>query len=298
MRKSLPILLLFVTAAAAAAAAPDLPGSRDPLNFERFPHAWIVNYERDDEFLPREFIVSRVDKTRRDVRAERKVRTDARLESATYRIPDGTPRQEVVEYYLTLLGGELLFSCEGRDCGRSNHWANYIFKQAILFGPDKHQFYIAVNHAEHLVGVYIVERGNKRVYAHLLVLEPAEPVAVAGNQILTERLAGDGYVVLDGVVPLRDGSLPASAEQTLKDIGDRLDIFSGHRVYVVCHVYGSGSTENLLLAADRCSLTAVNLLASDIGPELVAFGAGPLLPRAGGSVSRIELILPHRLHHQ
>ena len=293
MRKSLPIVLMLLSGV--ALAAQDLPGSRDPLGLERFPHAWIVGYERDDELLPREFIVSRVDKTHRDVRAKRKVRTDARLETTTYRIPGGTPREEVVDHYLALLGAETLFSCQGRDCGRSNHWANYIFKQAILFGPDQNQFYAAVNYQQHLLGVYVVERGNKRVYAHLLVLQPAEPVAVASNQVLIEHLAGDGYAVVDGVRPLPDGSLPDLAQQNLKAIAAQLAIFSGQRVYVVCHIYGSTSPENLLAAADRCSVSAAGLLHTEAGPDLVAFAAGPLLPRAAGSDSRIELILPGRL---
>ncbi|MCZ6711907.1 MAG: DUF4892 domain-containing protein [Gammaproteobacteria bacterium] len=294
----IPVSLLMLVGSAAVAAAPDVPGSRDPLNLERFPHAWIVKYERDDELLPREFIVSRVDKTHRDVRAERKVRTDARLEAVTYRIPEGIPRQDVIDHYVSVLGSELLFSCEGRYCGRSNHWANYIFKQAILFGPDKNQFYIAVNHAAHLVAVYVVERGNKRVYAHVLVLKPDKPVAVAENQILTERLAGEGYAVVEGVVPLHDGDLPGSAGQILGGIADQLNIFTGHRIYVVCHIYGSASADVLITAAGRCSQTAVQLLERDNGPELVAFAAGPLLPRASGSAPRIELILPHRLQHQ
>jgi hypothetical protein len=293
----IPVSLLMLVVSAAVAAAPDVPGSRDPLNLERFPHAWIVNYERDDELLPRDFIVSRVDKTHRDVRAERKVRTDARLEATTYRIPEGIPRQEVIAHYVSALGNGSLFSCEGRDCGRSNHWANYIFKQAMLFGPDKNQFYIAANHAEHLVGVYVVERGNKRVYAHVLALKPVKPVAVAENEILTERLAGEGYAVVEGVVPMHDGDLPASAPQILGAIADRMNIFTGHRIYVVCHIYGSSSADVLITAAGRCSQTAVQLLARDGGPELVAFAAGPLLPRASGTAPRIELILPHRLQH-
>ncbi|MFP6816269.1 MAG: hypothetical protein VB949_11455, partial [Pseudomonadales bacterium] len=73
--------------------------------------------------------------------------------------------------------------------------------------------------------------------------------------------------------------------------------FTGHRIYVVCHIYGSSSADVLITAAGRCSQTAVQLLARDGGPELVAFAAGPLLPRASGTAPRIELILPHRLQH-
>ncbi len=283
---------------AAAWSEPDVPGSRDPLGLARFPHAWIVAHEQDAALLPREFVVSRVDKTRRDVRAERKVRTEADLESATYHMPPGTPREEVVAHYRRLLGPDALFTCEGRDCGRSNHWANYIFKQPILYGPDQNQSYIAMQHAGHLLGLYVIERGNKRVYAHLQVLGPARPVAVAVNQVLTERLAGNGYVVVEGVTPLANGTLPAASREVLAGLASDLAIFSGKRVYVVCHVYGSQPTAQLLDASRACSVAAVELLAGSGGPELVAFGAGPLLPRGSTSTRRVELVLPHRLHHE
>ncbi len=275
-----------------------MPGSRDPLDLDRFPHAWIVAYERDTEMLPREFVVSRVDKTRRDVRAERKVRTEADLESVTYRIPPGTPPEEVLAHYQRSLGAAALFACEGRDCGRSNHWANYIFQQPILYGPDQNQAYLAVQHAGHLLGLYVIERGNKRVYAHLQVLRPAQPVAVAVNQVLTERLAGNGHVVVEGATPLANGTLPQSARDVLSGLAPELGIFAGQRVYVVCHLYGSQPTEQLIEASRACAAAAAELLARPGGPALVGFGAGPMLPRGSTSIRRVELVLPHRLHHQ
>jgi hypothetical protein len=282
----------------AAWSEPDVPGSRDPLGLARFPHAWIVAYEQDTQSLPREFVVSRVDKTRRDVRAERKVRTEAELESVTYQIPAGTPPEEVLAHYRRLLGADVLFDCRGRDCGRSNHWANYIFRQPILYGPDQNQSYIAVKHDGHLLGLYVIERGNKRVYAHLQVLRPAEPVAVAVNQVLTARLAGNGFVVVEGVTPLPNGTLTAASRDLLVGLAPDLGIFAGQRVYVVCHLYGSQPTERLLEASRACSSAVAALLTGPGGPELVGFGAGPLLPRGSTSTRRVELVLPHRLHHQ
>jgi hypothetical protein len=115
--------------------------------------------------------------------------------------------------------------------------------------------------------------------------------------VLDGQLAGLGFAVIDGVVPLADGGLPDSARSALAEVAAALDIFAGQRVYVVCHLYGSAAADILLTAADRCSTEVVNLLVRDGGPELVAFAAGPLLPRASGTVSRIELVLPRRLHH-
>ncbi len=291
------VLTAGVATAGQAWPQSDITGSTDPLNIARFPHAWIVEYDSDDEYLTREFAYGRVDKTRRDIRIEKDVRASATIERATYRIPSGTPVAEVVDHYLKLLGAGELFSCSGRDCGRSNDWANHIFKKAILYGPDGNQFYLAAEYEEHLVALYVIERGNKRVYAHLEALDLETNVAVASNSVLIEDLAGDGFSVIGGLDPLGDGNLPETSRATLRGLAEELNIFSGQTVYVVCHLYSSAETSAVIEASRRCSEQAVAALTLDGGPLFVPFAAGPLLPRATGARSRIELVLPHRLDH-
>lgn len=281
------------------AAAVDVGGSSDPLGIERYPHAWIVGYENDTSLRPREYALSRVDKTRRHIRVEHEVRASATREWATYEMPAGTQVDDVIEHYLTLLGSNALFSCHGRDCGRSNHWANYIFKQSILFGPDGNQYYLAAEHGDNLIALYIIERGNKRVYAHLEALRPESKVALTANQSLIENLAGDGLGVIDGLTPERDGSLDPAALELLAELGQELVIFGDQKIYVVCHLYGSEDTQMLIERSQRCAEAAVEGLAQDSGAPLLApFAAGPLLPRTGGRTSRLELVLPHRLSHK
>ena len=287
------ICLLLPTSTAFAAV--DIADARDPLDLERFPRSWIVLYERDDQLVNREFVVSRVDKTRRDVRVEREVRTPAALESATYEMPAGSRAQDVINHYLERVGTGELFSCRGRSCGRSNHWANHIFKQAILFGPDHNQYYFAGEFGDRLLSLYVIERGNKRVYAHLTVLTPQQPVAVTYNQEMVDQLSGNGFVVLEGITPNTDGSLSEQARDRLSDLAQSLQVLNGQEVFVVCHLYGSLATDELLERAGSCSEEAVELLGAADGPTLIAFAAGPLLPRPAGTMSRLELILPHRL---
>ena len=240
--------------------------------------------------------MSSVDKIRRDLRIERQVRISATFERTTYRIPSGTPRAEVVDHYVRLLGSAELFACGGRDCGRSNLWANDVFKMAFLYGPDANQYYLAADYKGHLVSVYIIERGNKRIYAHLEVMKPAGEISVGLNEKLTERLAGDGFAVIEGVTPRADGTLPVEGEKVLTDLSAQLNIFNGQRVFLVCHLYGPTRAELLLEAAARCSERAIEILNREGGPELVGFSAGPLLPRARGAIPRLELVVPHRLN--
>ena len=292
--------LLLALAPVLAAAASDLPGSADPPGIDRFPRAWIIAYEQQDEFAPQEFITSAVEKIRRELRIERKLRLEATAVRITYQIPADTPLTEVIAHYKKALGPEALFSCRGRDCGRSNGWANQVFGQAILYGPEANQFYIAAEAGGKLMSAYVIERGNRRIYAHVEALRPREAVEAVANVRLTEDLAGKGFATIAGVRPRRDGSIPEAGLATLRGIAPRLRIFERLTVHVVCHLYGPEGTALLLERSTDCARTARDALGEGIdegaGPNLVAFGAGPLLPRTGGTVARIELVLPHRQH--
>lgn len=290
------ILTPILLAAGLPARAADVAGSADPLGLARMPHSWIVDYELDESLLPREYALGRVDKTRRNVRVEHEVRTAASREWATYEMPAGTQPEEVIEHYLRVLDTEPLFTCRGRDCGRSNLWANEIFKRAILYGPDANQFYFAGERDGALLALYVIERGNRRVYAHLEVLRPERQVAVEWNTEVLDRLAGEGMALIEGVTPDRLGNLDEAETALLESLTAGMDVFSGQTVYVVCHLYGQETAGKLIERSQECAEHAVEVLKTDAGPDLVPFGAGPLLPRVG-SGPRLELVLPHRLSH-
>ncbi len=128
------------------------------------------------------------------------------------------------------------------------------------------------------------------------MLKPQREVALSHNAEVFDRLAGDGWAVIDGVVPDRSGAFQDEAIAALQALAGGLDVFQGQTIYVVCHLYGSEPGEALLARSGRCAEGAVAALTRPGGPRLVPFGAGPLLPRVG-SDSRLELILPHRRSH-
>ncbi len=67
-------------------------------------------------------------------------------------------------------GAHLLYWCEGRDCGSSSLWANTVFGQSRLYGPDDDQAYALLRlgepRTESLVALYAITRGNRRGYLH------------------------------------------------------------------------------------------------------------------------------------
>ncbi len=299
------LVLLAAQAPAAMAAAEDTPGSRDPFGVSRYPRAWIVDYRRDEEVRPREFVTSRVDRIRRDLRVPGLLRVDGLLESVTYRIPDGVAVADVVAHYAEQLGSDVLFRCQGRGCGRSNDWANQVFNQAILYGPDTNQVYVAREWQGRLVALYAIERGNQRTYVHLRFVEPMGGLGLEPNALLVQRLNERGWASVDGVEPGPDGSIDTAGRRLLEALAGPLAEFAGQPIYVVCHVYGPQQPQALLDASRRCAeagveaiaagSTAAGSTAAGAGSgelELQAFGAGALLPRPNLRRPRLEIVLP------
>lgn len=73
-------------------------------------------------------------------------------------------------------GARLLYWCEGRDCGPSNLWANAIFANARLYGPDERQQYALLVSGRQLAALYAVTRGNGRGMLHVDLLQAGEPL--------------------------------------------------------------------------------------------------------------------------
>lgn len=70
--------------------------------------------------------------------------------------------------YLQQHDAQMLFWCEGKDCGPSNLWANAVFDTARLYGPDEQQSYAAFIQPKDgsLITVYAITRGNGRSLLH------------------------------------------------------------------------------------------------------------------------------------
>ena len=289
------------------AAEPDFPGSADPPDFVRFPGAWIVAYSPPGAVRDYEFITGPVDKIRRDVRIDDSLRLSGTLTRVTWRAPAGTRLADAVEHYRGLAlaaGGELVFECSGPDCGRSTVWANHVFRVPVLAAPNRTQHLLAVampsaDGGRLLATIYAVQRGNRRVYAHVDTFAPdaGSVVEFDGNRDLAQVLARHGHAVVDGVTPGRLGHLPPEALTTLETIASSLAAFADQPLHVVCHLGGSAPTDTLMARSSACAEEAAAKLAES-GVSALAFGAGPLLPREDAPLDRVELVAPQRLRRR
>lgn len=269
-----------------------------------FPDASLVRSYESEELETYEFVLSPVESVARELQIDESVRIPARYVRETWEMPRSATFNEIRDYLQGRLrerGFTTLFDCEGRDCGRSNLWANHIWRLAVLYGPNTSQFYLAVQQQDQglLAALYLVERGNRRIYANLDIVEPLEMPRFNAALRIASQLRESGRVRLDGLLPssawlrgLREG-LSEAILQTLVPVAEQLAILSGERVYLVCHLYGPESTEELIEASNHWASLLVAELEVEGGPELIAFGVGPLSPISGeASSSRIELIFP------
>ena len=295
---------VFAVAAASPQAAQDIPGGRDPDGIDRFPRSWIVEYEEVAESLPYRFVTAPVDKIRQDLRIEG-VRVTGPVQRVTYRIPEGEQLDDIAAHYRELLdagGSGVVFSCDGPDCGRSTIWAHDVFGIPILVAPNRSQRFLAapttIGGVAKLVSVYAVQRGNRRLYAHVEVVVPEEEVVFDTNRTLAETLARTGFAVIDGVVPDAVGALTGEDIARIEAVAATLGAFGRETIHVVCHLYGSAPVDELKRRSERCAATAAETLRRAGGVAAQASGLGPLGPQEGLAKSRVELVLPYRLRSE
>lgn len=179
MRRLILCLIPFVSPLLAAEPA----GSQDLDVLPRFPRAEIVDYQ-DVPSLERRYPQDGLRRISGRLRASAEVLTEGRLRALTYRLPDEhSPREalDAAREHLLGQGAQLLFWCEGRDCGSSSLWANQIFGNAKLYGPEERQSYLLLRLAEprqdSLLALYGITRGNRRAYLHAEQLDGTAPLA-------------------------------------------------------------------------------------------------------------------------
>ena len=269
---------------------------------QEYPRATLVESELSTDSQPHTFITGPVDKKARDVLFEKSVTVEGTMSWWLFEVPSGPRREDAISFYeqqIDTLGGRTIFSCHGRDCGRATIWAGSVFQVRTLSAPDQNQYYSAtafdIDGRQVLVTLYIVERGNKRIYSYIQQINVEQPVSFGLNQNFAETLARRGIAVIEGVVPDLSGRLDPEVLSLIDAVGDDLNPFRTDSVYVVCHIYGRRSTEELLEASSRCALEVAERIAGRDVVSPTPFGVGPLAPSGVEPKARVELVVPGKL---
>lgn len=307
------VLAAFLVVAPVRLSA-DVAGSSDYASFERFPGSTIVDY-RQEPATVYNLPLGRMQRAAGTVAPSRAERFQGHLRRITYEIPGGFLADEVYRFYREQLlsqGQQALFSCQGRGCGSSNFWANDVFGNRILYGPEANQFYLASTYQgmreqdqeqEQVNGyaaLYVVTRANRRMYAHIDFLElPAQLAAEQREALNTTPQALEQRLARERAVVITDLGFDDSDELVNADGIDLIvDVLSRDvllEVYIVGHLQGNGELGELQARSARRAQAVVDrVAASGIDADrMQAQGLGPLAPlcRPGPCSQRIELVL-------
>lgn len=242
------------------------------------------------------------------IKDSRKV--EAIVRSLTYRMADEVAADDWVNQisrYFQTGGYELLFSCKSFECGRSSYWANQIFHDASLYGPDKNQHLITARKliksdvGQHYVYVtfYLTEKGNRRIFVHWLTAKSNVADALGSFAAETSQLESTGGLLIKGL------RFDASTNEVSGDLANLKKLVAhlrankpSWRLALVGHdKSGQGSIDEQIKRSEQFALSvAKNLQSLDETVVLKEFGVGPLAPQSGvlaenGSDHWVELIV-------
>lgn len=284
-----------------------------------FPDSEIVSRELLQDVNHR-IVLGSLQRTRGVVIPENSERLRGDVSNIVYEVSQEFTGEDVYQYYREQMEARNyveLFNCSGRACGSSNFWANDIFSNRILYGPERNQYYMAMRTntglgEESYISVYIITRGNRRIYASLEFIEPGgtqEPMPEFIPEPLIEtaiEIAGPAQTsdLLSLLREKRSVILPTLDFESDTQLSDAADLSStvellnrdaSIRVYLVAHLQGAQPLEALLRrSATRAATVRERLIGLGVdGERIIAQGVGPLAPvcETDNCAERIELVL-------
>lgn len=269
---------------------------------EGFPDSVLVSAEFEPDSNYR-LILGRLQRSRGVVVPESEERIRGDISKLIFEIPREYSAEDVYGYFRSSFsdkGYDELFGCIGRECGSSNYWANDIFRNRVLYGPERNQYFLNVRaHTEGAepahIALYVITRSNRRTYAYLEIVEPpgtSGPIQVIGEAFLTD-IEEAGAIILSGVSFSSDEQLDASVD--LSALALELSERPEQKFYVVSHLVAEGNLDQLLARSSRRA-EAVRRHLITLGvkdSQLVSRGLGPLAPLCAQErcADRVELVL-------
>lgn len=158
-------LIFFFLLATALAEASDFPELVHPTGAE------LVKEQVDATKAAYQVVLGALEKINRQLEPEASETVIATRAARTYYLPQSRRTAKVLAHYQPQLEalGELLYQCSGRTCGSSSYWANRIFDEAILYGPEQYQHYLVlqIGDSADYLAVYIGQRATRKIYVHI-----------------------------------------------------------------------------------------------------------------------------------
>ncbi len=269
----------------------------------RFPDSEVTALEFVEDTNYR-LILSSLQRTRGLVSSENSEMLRGDITKIIYEIAPEFTGQDVFEYFNNEAEEKNyreLFSCIGRECGSSNYWANNVFGNRVLYGPERNQYYSVFDTAtegrEDFIAMYIITRGNRRVYAYFEFIEPGgarSRIDIFDSDALLSELQAERSVVLNNVDFENDLSLTSDSD--ISFLVSLLEKNPSLKFYLVAHLYQEGGESEELIARSRQRANVLRqvLIGRGIDREQIhAYGVGPFAPHCGAErcTDRIELVM-------
>lgn len=270
-----------------------------------FADSEIIQVEYSEDVNYR-FVLGALQRSGGEVVPEESERLRGDVTRITYEISQEFNGEDVHKYYQEQIQQKSyveLFSCQGRACGSSNYWANDVFSNRILYGPERNQFYIALNTdsaTEDLahIALYIITRGNRRLYAHVEIVEtqgqqPTVEVVPTTTEVFD--FSQQSNAILGGITFNDSDQLIAS--EGLAQLAATLVQNESMSIYIVAHLGTRSGTElDTLLIRSRLRAERVRDALISLGIEggrVNAQGVGPLAPACplNNCAQRIEVVV-------
>ncbi|MFT7561550.1 MAG: hypothetical protein ACI93R_003479 [Flavobacteriales bacterium] len=232
-------------------------------------------------------------------RTEREVRVSGLVERMSYELSAGVQTiedaLEIIEREYAPSQGRQIFSCSGLECGSSNTWANNRFGIKQLYGLDQTQHYwvFQSTKTENTLDVlYLVQRGNKRVYLHHELIRYSGDIAallVPDSSLILKTLLAQGYYV----VPVLESDEKSFDSVHTQALAEALNKKPFLKFYLVAH---NSVTTNSAKAMEQAELMALateaSLVSSGVKQKrIVRIVAGDSMPRLAYPGARIEVVL-------
>lgn len=261
----------------------------------RFPDSEIVDVEFEEDTNYR-LVLGTLQRTRGVVVPESSERLRGDVTKIIYEVSQEFSGEDVLQFFRQQFAErdyEILFYCSGRECGSSNYWANDIFRNRVLYGPERNQYFMALRAesegepAAHMV-LYIITRGNRRLYAYVEIVETngsLPSIELIPTEIL-DNLRDNGSVILSSVSFVNDRQLSANAN--LEAVAAELNSQPDLNLYVVAHLGGGAELEPLINRSNvRAQTVRQQLINLGVAANrLTARGVGPLSPTCSTGISR------------
>jgi hypothetical protein len=259
--------------------------SADTFALQPYPGIQQVASAEDEGSSSRRLMLGSLKKIKNVLEPEKVDYVVGSRSSRTFYAPDERRTDVVLNFYRDQLIeiGDILFECTGRKCGSSNYWANSVFSQSILYGPEQFQHYLLVKltGTGNYVAVYVAMRGTKKLYIHI------EHTISSAQDIGAQLLAQGRYVF--------DSSDPGTIAQSLTALLEGSEL----SIQLVIHqaITEARSVEELIaLTQTRAEKIRETVMANGIASARIEVsGLGPLAPSNQYGANRVEVLLLHNL---